>query len=344
MTFIAMTWLPLVAAALISGEAFGNTDNGEPLLRHLGIHARFLVALPVLIFGERLARSVMKHLLPRFVNTGAVPEDKVDDFLRIIAGVAALKNSWKPWLVIAALIAVSSLVPESGSGHSDLGWATRGGSLGFGGWWYLCVSRPILQMFLLGWLWRLVLLALLLRRIAKLGLRPVPAHPDGLGGLGFIQGFPRAFVPVVFAMSCVLSAYCAHDVAWHGTHVAELKWQAGSFALAAVFLCTAPLAVFIPLLRKAKRKALAEYGALAAGHDRQVHRRWIEGDASPAPECLPTMEVHGLYSAVKAMRIIPCSRQMLTVILVPVALPMILVSAIEIPVAELLGNLLKAVS
>src|SRR6188472_3307769 len=45
-------WLPLFVLALLEGNAFSGV--GLPFLRDLEIHARFLVALPLLILAEVL--------------------------------------------------------------------------------------------------------------------------------------------------------------------------------------------------------------------------------------------------------------------------------------------------
>jgi hypothetical protein len=148
--FTLLAWLPLVVWALVAGRAFDSV-TGEPLLRHYSVHARFLLALPALILGERMARSTLKRLLPRFVQMGLVSEENC---------------------------------------------AKDGGGLGFRGWWFLVVARPIYQLFLFSWLWRVVLLFVIFRRILKLGLDLLPAHPDRLGGLGFIPATPRGFAPL----------------------------------------------------------------------------------------------------------------------------------------------------
>jgi len=69
--FVVVAWLPLTLWAawnrlLLPGVA------EEPLLRHFGIHARFLFALPLFIAGERLLDRTLHHILPQFVSSGLV--------------------------------------------------------------------------------------------------------------------------------------------------------------------------------------------------------------------------------------------------------------------------------
>jgi hypothetical protein len=252
-------------------------------------------------------------------------------------------------VVIAGVILAAMLIPQVSQQLKELDWAREGRGLGFGGWWYLCVSRPLLQIFLFGWLWRLVLVTILLRRIVKLGLEPVPTHPDGLAGLGFIESLPLGFLPMAFAMSCVLSGQAAHDVVYHGVHVMSLRMQGVALGVVVLGLCLAPLMIFVPLLKQTKRKALAEYGDFTAWHERLVHRRWIEGrkeapnEVLDAPELGPSADVYALFNSVRAMRAFPMSSRSLLNFALPIALPMLAVGAIEIPIAELLGKVFKTV-
>jgi hypothetical protein len=78
-----------------------------------------------------------------------------------------------------------------------------------------------------------------------------------------------------------------------------------------------------------------------------VRGRWILGqppaDAAllEAPEIGPVADTVALYEAVKRMRPVPIGRSSLLAIGLASALPMLPVLAIEIPIRELLGQLLK---
>ena len=346
LVFCLLAWLPLVVWAWATGRAFDSV-TGEPLLKHYSIHTRFLVALPALIFGERVARSTLKRLLPRFVDMGLVSEEKVPAFGQVIADLLRLRNATLPWLALVSVIVAAVLVPETGLHLEELNWAKEGEGLGFGGWWFLLVSRPIYQLFLFSWIWRVVLLFVFYRRVAKLGLDLLPAHPDRLGGLGFIAATPRGLAPFAFALSCVTASKWAHDIAWHGAHVNELKVHGAIFVVMIVTFCLFPLVVFFPLLKRAKRRGLAEYGALVARYDKLVSQKWLRGEEVgeqpllEAPELGPSCDIHSLYDAVREMRILPVNKTSLLPLLIPLALPLLAACAIEIPLAELVGKVFK---
>jgi hypothetical protein len=80
-----------------------------------------------------------------------------------------------------------------------------------------------------------------------------------------------------------------------------------------------------------------------------VHRRWILGEKindNPlleAPEIGPVADAAVLYDAVKAMRWVPIGRVALLSVLVPIAVPLLAVTALQIPLGQLLLKLLTSV-
>ncbi|MGH8627656.1 MAG: hypothetical protein ACREYC_21085 [Gammaproteobacteria bacterium] len=343
--FALLAWLPIVVWAGYAGRALPGVAH-EPLLQHFGIHVRFLIAVPLLILGEGMAHGLTAKLIPYFLTSGLVREEQREAFREVVQGIVRLRNSTLPWISITAII-VAWLVfaPPPGEEH-ELVWANLDPSapfdLGFGGWWLVYVARPIFLALLAVWLWRLLLLFLLLKRIATLDLAIVPTHPDRSGGLGFVEKLPAAFSLFAFAVSAVLASRLAHDVVYHGVHAQSLTVLVGVFVVMLVVLCLAPLTVFIPKLAAAKRRALLEYGALVGQHGRLVRRRWIlcepvdEHPLLQAPEIGPVADTLSLYEAVTKMRAAPIGKVALLTIALPAAIPMLALFAIEVPIKDLL--------
>lgn len=347
--FALLAWLPIAAWAALTGRALPGTVS-EPLLQHFGIHIRFLVAVPLLIFGEGAVHRATTLLIPYFYTSGLVREGQREAFRKIIQGMVHLRDSTLPWIVIAALIAAwLGFRPPSQDQH-ELVWANIGEptrfSLGFGGWWLDYVAQPIFFALLCAWLWRLVLLFLLLKRIAALDLQFVPTHPDRAGGLGFLEKLPKAFGLLAFALSAVVASRLAHEVVYHGVHVSSLKAEVGVFLILLVVLCLAPLVVFIPKLAAAKKQALLDYGALVGEHGRLVHRRWISREVLDnqslleAPEIGPVADAVALYEAVTNMRAAPIGKSAILAVALPAAIPLLALFAIEVPIKELLLKIL----
>jgi hypothetical protein len=343
-----VTWLPIAVWALLSGRAL-TSGADEPLLHHFGIQVRCLVAIPLFVVAEGVAHGLTTRILPHFVRSGLVTEADRPRFREILVAVARLRDRTLPWvLILGVVVAFEALGPTA---SHELVWAGDGPaptSFGFGGWWFNWVVRPIFVALLLGWLWRLILLCVLFRRIAGLDLALVPTHPDGAGGVGFLERVPSLFSPIAFGISAVLASRWAHDVLYHGVHVDSLRLQMIAVVVIALLLFLAPLVLWYAPLRTCKRNALLDYGTLVGEHGRLVRRRWIlrqpVADAAllGAPEIGPVADTITLYEAVRKMRIVPIGRSSLLMIALAAGLPMLPVLAIEIPIRELLKGLLKA--
>jgi hypothetical protein len=343
-----LAWLPIAVWAVTTGRATSAGAN-EPLLAHFGIHARFLLAVPLFVIGEGVLHARMQHLLPQFLTSGIVPQERMPELRAAVESVARLRDATLPWVVIVALVLSGLTLADVVHHAHEVDWAVETGAkttLGFGGWWFLYVGRPIFLTLLLAWLWRLVLLFVLMRRIGRLELCLVPTHPDRAGGLGFLATFPGALAPVVFAISAVVAARLAHEVVYHDVTVRSMQLQMGLFVVAAVALFLLPALPLVGPLARTKRRALREYGALVAQHDRLVHERWIEGREVreeallAAPELGPVADVAALYGSVREMRTIPLTKAAVAPLVLAAVLPMLAVLSIQVPVRDLLKTLL----
>lgn len=344
------SWLPIAASALLSGRALPG-EAGEPLLQHFGVQVRCLVAIPLFVLAEGVSHGITTRLLPHFVRSGLVSEAERPRFREILVGVAKLRDRTLPWVAILGLVLAWQAL--GASDRHELIWMGDSSALasaGFGGWWFAWVARPIFIALLLGWLWRLVLLCVLFRRIAALDLRLVPTHPDRAAGLGFLEKVPTLFSPVVLGLSGVFASRWAHDVLYHGVHVDSLRLQMGAVVVLSLLLFLAPLLLWLGPLAAAKRNALLEYGALVGEHGRLVRERWIlrqkvaDDALLGAQEIGPVADTITLYDAVRKMRIAPIGLASALPIALAAALPMLPVLAIEIPIRDLLLKLLKTLA
>lgn len=345
--FAAFTWLPIAVWALLAGRVFPGAA-AEPLFQHFGVHVRCLVAIPLFILAEGVGHGLTTRLVPYFLQSGLVGDRA--RFVEIVRGVARLRDATLPWIAILALVLAGALLSTAPRETHEVIWAEGGPRLGFGGFWFLYVARPIYLALLLGWLWRLVLLSVLFVRLGALGLDVVPTHPDGAGGLGFLEGIPTMFSPVVFAASAVIASRFGHEVLYHGVHVQSLRLPMLGFGLLVLVIFLSPLLVWARPLGAIKRRALLDYGVLVGRHGRLVRRRWIlrepvEDDALlGAPEIGPVADTLALYEAVRKLRTVPISRASLLAIALPALVPMLPVVAIEIPIRELLLKILSTLA
>jgi hypothetical protein len=354
LVFILLTWAPIMIWAIVNRRLFLGIAT-EPLLQHFGVHVRCLVAIPLLIAAEAVAEAISHRIFPYFVSSGIVTEAEEPRFAAILRQAARLRDSWLAWAVLAVL-AVLLAWRFTGVGetlHADeLSWAVSRETdllrLGFGGWWYLLVVRPVFTFFLLHWLWRLCIVAVVSWRIAHLDLRLVPTHPDRVGGLGFLEQAPLAFSPIILALSAVLASHWAHQILYHQADINALTLPLGVFVAALLAIFLGPFLLFSAPLRQLKRRSLLAYGALVGEHGWLVQRRWILGEPVEdkglleAPELGPVADTITMYEAVKRIKPVPLGKQSLVAIVLPALLPMILVLAIKVPVKDILLKLLGA--
>lgn len=351
--WVALTWLPIAVWAGLTGRALPGHAATESLLQHFGVHVRLLLGIPLLIVAEGIAHNISLRLTPQFAAAGIVKPAQQPALQALFDRAARWRSAKLPWLaVVVAAVAWTWTDMLTLSGAHELNWAQEGGpagktSLGFGGWWYVYVGRPVFLALLIGWLWRLLLLTLVFRRIARLDLALVPTHPDRVGGLGFIEQYAGAFSLVAFTVAAVIAASWAHDARFHGLDVHSLYPMMAVALAATIAVALLPFLAFTGALKRAKRQGLLDYGALVSRHGEAAHRKWIEGDAAEddpvleAPEIGPVADTAALYDLVRNMRIVPIGKPGLLALALPVLIPFVAVLAMQIPLRELLQGLVK---
>lgn len=178
----------------------------------------------------------------------------------------------------------------------------------------------------------------------------MPTHPDRTGGLGFVEDLPEAFILVTFVVSATISSNWAHQIVVHGADLEMFKFPALVFVLLWTLCLLLPLLALTPSLLAARARAIPMYSALVGEQGRLVHRRWIlrevvdDAPILDAPEIGPVAVAAAMYDAVRRMRTIPISARALSRILVPIALPFLVVIGLQIPLKDLLLKLAKALA
>ena len=345
--FALVAWLPIAFWALIRGR-FIQAAAGEPLLQHYGVHVRCLVAIPLLILGEATLHKAALRYFPQFISSGLIDDATRPAFEAVLRSFRRWREMSRPWMLMIGAALALTLVDPAASHGDAMSWALdEKGGLGFGGVWFVYVVRPLFVALLLGWLWRLALLVVFFARLGTLNLSFVPSHPDRLGGLGFLEKLPTAFAPVSLALSATIASRWAHEIVYHQQSITALKLPAAMFVVVWSLLLLAPFVPLMPVLRAAKRAALPNYAAMVAEQGRLVRRRWIDGTTKAEG---PLLEPEGvgviadaatMYGAVRSMRILPIGKASLVAVVVPLATPMFVVAALQIPIRTLLLGLVK---
>ena len=150
------------------------------------------------------------------------------------------------------------------------------------------------------------------------------------------------------AVSSVIAWRWMHEMVYHEQTLAELKLPFAVFVVLWSALLLSPLLMLAPRISAMKRQALLQYGALIGEQGRLVHQRWILGKSIPqnelldAPELGPVVDTSAIYEAVKKISPLPVDKTTILMVLLPIFLPMLFVIARQIPIRDLLLQLVKA--
>ena len=347
-------WLPLLILSILEGRAWG--DGVEmPFLYDADVHVRFLIALPLLLIAELVVHERMRPLVREFVERGLIAHSARKKFDEAFASAQRLRNS------LLAEVAMIAFVYGVGvmliwRTHTAIGVSSWYGIAAPGqlqpslaGWWLGCISLPFFQFILLRWYFRLFVWARFLWQVSRIELKLVPTHPDRCGGLGFLANVSAAFAPLLLAQSALLAGSIANQIFFVGAKLPQ--FQVEIFALVAVmlFAVVGPLLVFIPVLARAKRVGLREYGSLAHRYVHEFDRKWLRGGVAPEEALLGSADIQSLadlgnsFEIVRGMRSVPFSKEALLQLAAFALLPLAPLMLTMISLAELLGRLLKVV-
>jgi hypothetical protein len=342
-------WLPLL---LLSAFASPVGHAGRlSFLRDVEVHARFLIALPVLIGAELLVHLRMRPVVRRFVERRIVLPQDLPRFESAIQSAIRLRNSIP--IELGLLLAVYSFglwFWHNRVGLDSSTWyANSGGrwNLTPAGFWYVFVSIPIVQFILLRWYLRLFIWFRFLWQVSRTGLHLIPTHPDRCAGLAFLGKSSYAFGPILFAQGAMLAGLVASRVLFQGESLTSFKLQIAGFIAFFVLAILGPLLMFTPKMAQARRKGLADYGLLAQRYIEGFEQKWVLRDPSTSEELLGAADIQSLadlgnsYGLVRDMRPVPFGLDDVTRLAAATAAPLVPLLLTIFSPEELLMRIIK---
>jgi hypothetical protein len=344
------TWLPLVALAALGG-VLNQEPRFAPLMADLPVHARLLVAIPLLIDAATRADSAVAAVGRLGAERVAVPE-AAERLQRALARLGRARQSVLAWVVTAAVAAASGArFVHMALSSTTPSWLHPDGaqwlSLSWAGLWYCAICLPIFVLLLMRVAWRWVLWAVLLVRISRLPLTLVPSHGDNAGGLGMIGVMPLRFASAVAAVSLVVGMTWAKQVLFHGAHAQDYAQPAAGLLVLMLVLFFSPPLVFIGQLTKLKRQAMHDFSELVFRTNSAFERRWVLPGAEPdallnAGQASTVTDLGQIYTQVVRMWVFPFRRSAFLAVIAAVVIPLLPVVIAELGVRELLKELLGA--
>jgi hypothetical protein len=356
--FLIITWLPLLLFTTFEGHAFGPTPRSAFLL-DFASYARFFLAVPLIFVADMMVGPQMHNAGLRFLRSGLVGPESSAGFDAAVARVRRRRDAYLPEILflVVGLLAAWFVSVERMTGLESTSWHTtwvKGEfQLSLAALWYNFVATPLLQFFVLRWLWRLVIWTLFLWDVSRLRLNLVTTHTDMAGGIGFLGIAHVSLAIFPFAVGCVLCAELAFRICFEGLSPPALQSMMPLLIAYVVFVEFAtfgPLLIFVPVLMRARRAGLRTYGLLVQQHNQLFQNKWIDGDRpvdeSPLgnPDMSSLVDLGSSYTVIRQMNIIPVGRTQLVQVAVIACLPGLPLIFFVLPFVEVLRLLLGTVT
>ena len=347
-------WLPLLVLALAGGRAFGNAV-AVPFLKDVEVHARFLLALPLLIVAELVVHRRMRTIASEFVVRGLVSTETLERFRQAVRSAIRLRNSVAAEITMVAIIyalGIPVLWREVAALDVSTWYADAAGnrsSLTAAGVWFVYVSVPMFQFLLLRWYFRLIVWLTFLWKVSRIPLNVSAMHADRMAGFGFLAGTAFAFVPLAMAHGALLAGAIANRIFYVGAALTDSKYEVAIIVAFLLLLVFGPLTVFARQAAAAKRMATRVYGRLAQRYVTDFERTWLPGGQPPEASPLGSADLQSLadlsnsLETVRSTRLVPITRQAVVTLVVATLIPVAPLLLTVIPAEELARRLLKLV-
>jgi hypothetical protein len=236
-------------------------------------------------------------------------------------------------------------------GSEFLPW-WKGGGFRFyslAGTWALFISYPILIYLTMLWIWRQVVWARFLRSTTLLNLRLIAAHPDHLGGLGFLEASLLGQLPFSFCLGVGLAGAIGNRVFHEGQKVLAYRFLAPILIAAALLVSLAPYFFFTPTLMQMRRRGMLQYGALARAVGEQFEKRWLDRednlteDVLTTPDFTTTNNLYSIASNIEEIRIVPIAIVNVYIFVVAALIPCIPIILAAMPFSVIMRAVMKLV-
>jgi hypothetical protein len=294
-----LAWVPLLLLSMVDGRAWGSAV-AIPFLHDLELHAKLLIAVPLLIAAEVTVHRRLLPIVRLFLERDLVPATERSRFEAAIASTIRLRNSVVAEALLLAFVYLVGMLYvwrtqsalDVSSWHADV----TGGRLHLSpaGWWAALVSLPLAQFLLVRWYYRLFIWGRFVWQVSRMKLNLMPTHPDGMAGLHFLGTSRRAYTQLLAAQGVVLSGMIANRIFYDGAKLLDFKPELYGTVLFMVFAILGPLLAFAPVLRKIRRRGMEEYGALGQRYAKEFNVKWFRGGAPTSEPLMGSADIQSL--------------------------------------------------
>jgi hypothetical protein len=333
---LAVTWGPLIVLALVESLMTGRTPAID-----WGIHARLLVATPLLLRAEASLHMRTRRTIDVFTSERWAGEH-VDRLTTILATARRLRDAVAPEVILLglALIGSQAVVWRLGGLRSALRQLTLDPQLIAPRYWYAFIALPVFQFLVYRTLWRWGIWTHLLWRLSRLPLKPIAIHPDLAGGLAFLSIPSAGFAYVIAGLSAAQAGVWANKVLVANAELMSFRPNLLAFTVGAAVVALGPLLAFSGHLWRCRFAAKIDYGDLAIDYTRQFHARRIvqreRDDLMGNADIQSLADLASSCEVITKMRPVPFGPLLVALIAAAALLPMIPLILLRISVVDLL--------
>jgi hypothetical protein len=349
-----LAWLPLLALSAVEGQALRGTA-AVPFLLDVEVHARFLIALPLLIVAELVVHQRMRFVVRQFLERNLIPQSALPRFDAAVASAFRLRNSVLAEVLLITFVYVVGVLLfwRHYVALAAATWyatpAVEGMKFSPAGMWYAYVSLPLYQFLLVRWYYRIFIWMRFVWQVSRIELSLIPTHPDRVGGLGFLANTVYAFMPLAVSHGVMLAGLIANRIFYIGAALPDFKIEIVVVVVFLLCLVLGPLLLFAAQLAHAKRTGNREYGALAERYVREFDSKWLRGGAPADERLVGSGDIQSLadlansFEVVRTMQIAPITRDALLRLIAATLAPLVPLVLTMMPLEELLKRLLGIV-
>jgi hypothetical protein len=319
-----------------------------------GIHARLLVAIPMLIL-IRGTISLKTAAVTKYLSGSLLSEEGKQKMISSVLPLARkLACSSVTELIILLIVAGSVYSLYSTGKYGGIQgeastWMFLGlpeeNTLSNAGKWAVYISLPFFQFLLLQWIWRYMVWMYLLFRFSKANLELLPTHADRSGGLGIIILAQRSFSFIFVAGSLVISG----QLITHFMDAPDLIKVIQAVVIGYIVLCMIllflPLSFFISQLVKTRQSGMLRLSLLATEMSRRFESDWL--NESPIEKRIESRQVDpsmaydyaSMYDNLQQLRVVPVTKNDIIGIAITLVLPFIPIVFIYYSAKEVLEKI-----
>ena len=143
---VFLGWVPLLVLTVVE-DVLLHKRASRSFLLDFGVHARFLLAAPILVLAEAWCHPALGRITSYFVKSGIVGGKDRERFDAIIQSTMRLLNS----TLAEVLTFISAYALAVGV---RIAWQIPLRALSAPEFWQTWVSLPLLFVLFFGWLWR----------------------------------------------------------------------------------------------------------------------------------------------------------------------------------------------